>query len=136
RNRSPLVVTAGQQSRSLLPLEPFLFSSRATELPQPYVKWAVEPARAQDVPRAIERAYHIAMTPPRGPAFVSIPIDDWDEPCEPLVPRRVAPEQRADAAALRRVARALQGSARPVFVVGAAIDRDRAWPEVVRLAEM
>ena len=136
RNRTPLVVTAGQQSRSLLPLEPFLFSSRATELPQPYVKWAVEPARAQDVPRAIERAYHIAMTPPRGPAFVSIPIDDWDQPCEPLTPRSVAPVQRADGAALQRVAAALRRSARPVFVVGAAIDRDRAWADVVRLAEM
>jgi benzoylformate decarboxylase len=28
RNRTPLVVTAGQQSRSLMPLEPFLFSTR------------------------------------------------------------------------------------------------------------
>ena len=41
----------------------------------------IEPARAADVPRAIERAYHIAMTPPRGPTFVSVPIDDWDQPC-------------------------------------------------------
>lgn len=136
RNRTPLVITAGQQSRSLLPLEPFLFSSRPTELPQPYVKWAVEPARAEDVPRAIERAYHIAMTPPRGPAFVSIPIDDWDVPCEPLPARTVAPVQRADAGALQRLAGALGTSERPVFVVGAAIDRDRAWEAMVHLAEM
>lgn len=135
RNRTPLVVTAGQQSRSLMPLEPFLFSTRVTELPQPYVKWAIEPARPEDVPRAIERAYHIAMTPPRGPAFVSIPIDDWDVPCEPLVPRTVAPVQRADAAALERLGEALGNSRRPVFVVGAAIDRDRAWDAVVKLAE-
>lgn len=136
RNRTPLVVTAGQQSRSLLPLEPFLFSSRATELPQPYVKWAVEPARAEDVPRAIERAYHIAMTPPRGPAFVSIPIDDWDVPCDALAPRGVAPVQRVDPQALAALGEALRRSRRPVFVVGAAIDRDRAWDAMVRLAEM
>lgn len=135
RNRTPLVVTAGQQSRSLLQMEPFLFSSRPTELPQPYVKWAVEPARAEDVPRAIERAYHIAMTPPRGPTLVSIPIDDWDVPCEPLPVRGVSPVQRADAAALARLADVLARSERPVFVVGAAIDRDRAWDAVVRLAE-
>lgn len=135
RNRTPLVITAGQQSRSLLPLEPFLFSSHATELPRPYVKWAVEPARAEDVPRAIERAYHIAMTPPRGPAFVSIPVDDWDAPCEPLTPRSVAPVQRADPAALGALGEALGRSVRPVFVVGAAVDRDRAWDAVVRLAE-
>jgi benzoylformate decarboxylase len=135
RNRTPLVITTGQQARSLLPLEPFLFSSQPTELPRPYVKWAIEPARAADVPRAIERAYHIAMTPPRGPVFVSIPIDDWDADCEPLVPRAVAAVQRADAAALARLAGSLGNSQRPVFVVGAAVDRDRAWDDVVRLAE-
>ena len=136
RNRTPLVITAGQQSRSLLPLDPFLFSQQPTELPRPYVKWAVEPARAEDVPRAIERAYHIAMTPPRGPAFVSIPIDDWDAPCQPLPPRAVTSAQRADAGALIALADALGRSQRPVFVVGAAVDRDGAWQQVVRLAEM
>lgn len=135
RNRTPLVITAGQQSRSLLPLEPFLFSSQATELPRPYVKWAIEPARAADVPRAIERAYHVAMTPPRGPVFVSVPIDDWDAPCEPLAPRSVAPVQRADPAALDALAAALGRSQRPVIVVGAAVDRDGAWHQLVRLAE-
>ena len=49
RNRTPLLITAGQQSRGILPFDPFLSSVRATELPQPYVKWAVEPARAADV---------------------------------------------------------------------------------------
>src|SRR5690606_38546920 len=135
RNRTPLVITAGQQSRSLLPLEPFLFSAQPTELPRPYVKWAIEPARAADVPRAIERAYHVAMTPPRGPVFVSIPVDDWDAPCEPLLPRTVAPVQRCDAAGLAELGAALAGSRRPVFVVGAAVDRDGAWDDVVRLAE-
>ena len=46
RNRAPLVITAGQQNRSLLPTEPFLFAEQATELPRPYVKWSSEPARA------------------------------------------------------------------------------------------
>jgi benzoylformate decarboxylase len=75
------------------------------------------------------------MTPPRGPAFVSIPVDDWDAPCEPLTPRSVAPVQRADPAALAALGEALGRSARPVFVVGAAVDRDRCWDAVVRLAE-
>lgn len=135
RNRTPLVITAGQQARSLMQLDPFLFSESATELPQPYVKWSCEPAIAADVPRAIQRAYHIAMTPPRGPVFVSIPSDDWDEPCEPLPARQVSSVQRADAAALAALAAELAASKRPVFVVGAAVDRDRAWPDIVRLAE-
>src|SRR5215204_1363938 len=38
RNRTPLVITAGQQARSILPYEPFLFATQATKLPEPYVK--------------------------------------------------------------------------------------------------
>ncbi|MBX9886096.1 MAG: benzoylformate decarboxylase, partial [Novosphingobium sp.] len=55
KNQTPLVVTAGQQARSILPYEPFLFAEAATEFPQPFVKWACEPARAEDVPAAIAR---------------------------------------------------------------------------------
>src|SRR3984957_3852907 len=78
KNRAPLVIIAGQQARSILTTEPFLYSMQATELPKPYVKWSVEPARAEDVPAAIARAYYVAMQPPRGPTFVSVPVDDWD----------------------------------------------------------
>jgi benzoylformate decarboxylase len=90
RNRTPLVITAGQQARSILPTEPFLFSMQASELPKPYVKWSIEPARAQDVPAAIARAYYLAMQPPCGPTFVSVPVDDWDRSTEPLSPRDVS----------------------------------------------
>ncbi|HEU0114861.1 MAG TPA: thiamine pyrophosphate-binding protein, partial [Thermomicrobiales bacterium] len=79
-NQAPLVVTAGQQTRAMLAMEPWLVNRDAVDLPKPYVKWSNEPARPQDVPTAIERAYHVAMQPPRGPVFVSIPMDDWDAP--------------------------------------------------------
>src|SRR5215471_2805077 len=36
RNRTPLVISAGQQARSILPYEPFLSASDATTLPRPY----------------------------------------------------------------------------------------------------
>jgi benzoylformate decarboxylase len=51
-----------------------------TMLPRPYVKWAYQPARAQDVPGAMMRAYAVALQPPSGPVYVSIPLDDWDQP--------------------------------------------------------
>jgi benzoylformate decarboxylase len=56
KNQTPLVITAGQQARSIPPFEPFLFAERAPEFPRPYVKWSCEPARAEDVPAAIARA--------------------------------------------------------------------------------
>src|SRR5947208_8517026 len=40
KNQTALVITAGQQARSILPFEPFLFSEKAPEFPRPYVKWS------------------------------------------------------------------------------------------------
>lgn len=76
RNRTPLVITAGQQARSLLPHALYLFAERPTDLPQPCVKWTSEPARAADVPAAIVQAFAVARTPPFWPTFVSVPVDD------------------------------------------------------------
>ena len=61
RNRTPMIVLAGQQERRLLPDDPFLGSTEAPQFPKPYVKWSLEPARAQDVPLALIRAYQLAM---------------------------------------------------------------------------
>ena len=135
KNQTPLVITAGQQARSILPFEPFLFAERAAEFPRPYVKWSCEPARAADVPAAIARAHYTAMQPPRGPTFVSIPVDDWDRPCEPVAPRRLATVVRGDPALLAEAAEALAACTRPVFVAGAGVARDDAWDELVALAE-
>jgi len=92
RNQTPLVITAGQQARSILPLQAFLYAERASEFPRPYVKYSVEPARAEDVPAAIARAYYVAMQPPCGPTFVSIPIDDWAHAAAPVEARKVSRE--------------------------------------------
>ncbi|APW38769.1 benzoylformate decarboxylase [Rhodoferax koreense] len=135
KNRTPMVITAGQQARSILPFDPFLASNQATELPKPYVKWSIEPARAEDVPQAIARAYYIAMMPPRGPVLVSVPVDDWDRPAQAVVPRVVSTELRPQPSVLALIGAGLDASQRPALVVGAAVDRDAAWHQVVALAE-
>jgi len=135
KNRTPMVIIAGQQARSILPFDPFLASAQATELPKPYVKWSIEPARAADVPMAFARAYYTAMMPPRGPVLISVPADDWDRPAELVAARIVSRELRPEPRVIELIARALNESRNPAFVVGAGIDRDVAWDEMVRLAE-
>ncbi len=66
-NRSPLLVTAGQQVRPQITMEANLTNREAVKGPEPYVKWSHEPARAQDVPAAIARAIHHASLPPARP---------------------------------------------------------------------
>jgi benzoylformate decarboxylase len=135
RNQTPLVITAGQQARSILPLQAFLYAERASEFPRPYVKFSVEPARAEDVPAAIARAYYVAMQPPCGPTFVSVPIDDWTHPTQPIEARHVSRELGPDASAMQALASALAASKHPALVVGPGVDRAQAVDLMVRLAE-
>lgn len=135
RGCAPLVITAGQQARSLLPQDPFLGAERATEFPRPYVKWGAEPLRAQDVPAALIRAFQIALTPPMGPVFVSIPVDDWDQECAmPTLPR-LSLRTLPDPAGIADMAALLDGARRPALVLGAGIARSGAWAEGIALAE-
>jgi benzoylformate decarboxylase len=135
RNQTPLVITAGQQARSILPLQAFLQAERASEFPRPYVKYSVEPARAEDVPAAIARAYYTAMQPPCGPTFVSVPIDDWTHPVRPIAARKVSREIGPDGEAMKALVAALAASKRPALVVGPAVDRAEAVELMVKVAE-
>ena len=135
KNQTPLILTAGQQARSILPFDPFLYSAQATELAKPYVKWSCEPARAEDVPLAMARAYHVAMTPPCGPVLVSIPADDWDRETDWVEPREVSTRLAPEPRLLQAIGRELAASRSPAFVVGGGVERDGAWDAVIALAE-
>ncbi|WP_440637448.1 benzoylformate decarboxylase [Bradyrhizobium sp. PUT101] len=135
RNQTPLVITAGQQARSILPLQAFLYAERASEFPRPYVKYSVEPARPEDVPAAIARAYYTAMQPPCGPTFVSIPIDDWAHAAAPVEARKVSREIGPEADAMKALVAALGSAKHPALVVGPGIDRAGAVDLMVRVAE-
>ena len=135
RNRTPLVVVAGQQARSLLVGEPFLFAERPAEFGEPYVKFSREPARAADVPATLARAIHVASTPPCGPVLVSVPVDDWDRPPGDVSAHRVVGSVAGDPDALAHVADHLAAASAPAFVVGGEVDRDGAFDDVVALAE-
>jgi benzoylformate decarboxylase len=130
----PLVLTTGQQDRRQLLAEPFLVS-RAVETVRPYVKWACEPVRAEDVPATIARGYYLAMQPPRGPVFLSIPMDDWTHECPLVTARRVSQSVSPDAVALDEIVVALNSSRSPAIIVGSQIEEDQGWHETIALAE-
>ena len=139
-NKSPLLITAGQQVRPQITMEANLTNRDAIFGPQPHVKWAHEPPRAQDVPHAIARAIHHASLPPCGPAFVSIPMDDWDTEADEDLERRAlarAVRGRAmpDPVALEDLAGMLTDARNPVFVAGPDIDASGGWDSAVALVE-
>ncbi len=133
-SHAPLVITTGQQDRRHILAEPFL-ASRAVEVVKPYVKWAYEPLRAEDVPSVIARGYYLAMQPPMGPVFISIPMDDWTHQCAPVKVRNVTKSVFASPTDLDEVVTALDSSKNAAIVVGSQVEEDRGWHEVIALAE-
>src|ERR1700704_719693 len=139
-NKSPLVVTAGQQSRSLMTLQANLTNRDAARMPHPLVKWSYEPPRAEDVPHALARATHLASLPPKGPVFVSIPMDDWSaEVDEGAVAhqtgRHVDGRTVADPELVSDLAKRLDAAENPVLVAGPDVDASGAWDTAIALAE-
>jgi benzoylformate decarboxylase len=136
-NRAPLVVLVGQQDRRHLVFEPFL-TGRLERLAGDYPVSVEQPVRPQEVPGAIERAYHAAATH-RGPALVIVPMDDWDAPADDereeaaagLMLRAAAVDPRA----VDELATFLTGAESPAFVVGAGADDPETWAALVELAE-
>ena len=135
-NKTPLIVTAGQQTREMLLLEPYLTNVQAVETPRPWVKWSYEPASAADVPAAFMRAYATAVQPPAGPVFLSLPMDDFDKPAlGSAVARTQSQRVGPDPNRLQEFARQISEAKSPVLVLGAALDRSDGWDAAQRLSE-
>jgi benzoylformate decarboxylase len=116
--------------------DPYLTNKDATLLPLPWVKWAYEPARAEDVPAAFMRAYAMALQPPAGPVYLSIPLDDWDKPAlGPAVVRTVSQRVSPDVERLREFAKRIDAAQSPMVVFGPEVDRAGAWDAGVAFAE-
>src|SRR5687767_1879259 len=133
---SPVILTAGQQEQGHGLLEPLLYEP-LVPVAQPLVKWAVEVTRAADLPRILHRAAKIALTPPTGPVFLSLPGDVLDETAEMDMGRsvRVVHSTRPDDATLSRLAELLVNARRPVILAGHELAWHDAFAEAAELAE-
>jgi benzoylformate decarboxylase len=142
-NKTPLIITAGNQRRNMQNQYCLLTNHEPTTVPKPFIKWAAEPAIASESPAVLARAIHLATTPPMGPVFVSLPMDD--------MPIELTEDQSADIAVVRdrtvthaaafptelaeQVGARLDAAKSPVIVVGGDVDRYDAWDAVIELAE-
>src|SRR5918994_7699421 len=120
-NHSPLLVTAGQQVRAQITMQANLTNRDATRVVHPFVKWSFEPPRAEDVPLALAHGIQIASLPPRGPAFVSLPMDDWTAEVDEAEARRaiersVTGRASADPEAVKDLAKRLTDAQSPVLI--------------------
>jgi benzoylformate decarboxylase len=142
-NKTPLIVTAGNQRRFMQNQYCLLTNVDPTTVPKPFVKWAAEPAIASEAPAVLAHAIHLATTPPMGPVFVSLPMDDMQAELDDT--------QAADVAVVRdrkvthavgfpadlaeQICARIEAATSPALIVGGDVDRYDAWDAVIGLAE-
>ena len=134
---SPIILTAGQHEQGHSLNEPMLYAP-LVPLAEPLVKWAVEVTRLEDLPQIMRRAAKVALTPPTGPVFISLPGDilNAETPLNLGERVRVDAVTRPSDAALERLADRLLLAQRPVIVSGHEVSVHDALAEVAQLAEM
>lgn len=139
---TPLLLTAGQQDRRLALGEPVLWG-QLTEVARPWTKWSYEVQRAEDVAAATRRALQIALTPPTGPVFLSLPVDVQTDAIEsddvPWAPAALSTRVRPDRRAVRRIVDCLQEARNPVILAGSRVAESgerQSFGEAPRAAEL
>ncbi len=140
REGTPLLITAGQQDRRLQFEEPILWGNMV-EVARPWTKYAVEVQRVEDMAAATRRAIQAALTPPRGPVFMSLPVDvqmalteELDETIDyfPTPDFRICPPRPA----LKAAAETMSYAQNPAILVGSRVQQADAAKDLVRLAEL
>tara|TARA_Y100001934_G_scaffold84718_1_gene105199 strand:- start:83394 stop:85061 length:1668 start_codon:yes stop_codon:yes gene_type:complete len=133
---TPLIITAGQQELGHGLTEPLLYDP-LVPIAEPLVKWATEITRLEDMPRIVRRAAKIAMTPPMGPVFISLPGDILNNEAgiDLGSSTRVDTRNRPADDVLNGLADRLLRSANPVIVCGNEIVTSNALNEAGEFAE-
>ena len=137
RSKTPLLVTAGQQDTRFLMDEPIL-AGDLVRMAEQFTKWSYEIRRAEEAPGALRRALQVALTPPTGPVFLSLPMDLMRPAVEDTGagPTPIAAQTRPDPVAVARAAELLAGARAPIVIAGDGVARAQAVPELTALAEL
>ena len=100
---SPLIVTAGQQDTRMRLANPLL-GHDLVAMAAPVTKWSVQAERADEIAPILRRAFKVATDAPKGPVFVSLPIDvmEQETSVEPIAPDKLWRSAPPDPRGLRR----------------------------------
>jgi len=105
---------------------------------RPFCKRVYRVDRATDLPRIMERAFHLSMAGRPGPVLVDVPMDIFSEDL-PVGAFQQIPAVMArptiDDATAERIVDILAGAERPVLYAGGGVLSARATAELATLAE-
>ena len=135
----PMVVVTGQVPRAAIGSDAFQ-ETDTTGITLPITKHNYLVMDPADIPRVIKEAFYIASTGRPGPVLVDIPKDVLQEEAEFVYPDEIdlpgyRPNMEGHGAQIKRAARAIAESERPVILAGHGIIFSGAYDEVRELAE-
>lgn len=137
RMNTPMVIYAGNHPQRGDSQEPILHGDLVS-MAKPITKWAVQVQDANEIPLLLRRAFKTAITPPRGPVFISVPANVMDEESEVDIVPSTPADMRAhpDPSAIGAVADALLGAKAPIIICGDGVAESGGQAELVQLAEL
>lgn len=135
----PMVVITGQVARASIGSDAFQ-ETDTTGITLPITKHNYLVMDAADIPRVIKEAFHIASTGRPGPVLIDIPKDVLTDEAEFIYPDTVdlpgyKPNTEGHPAQIKRAARLIAQSTRPVILAGHGIIFSNAFDELKELAE-
>lgn len=138
RAGTPLVVTAGQQDQRFIHKDPILWGDMVA-VAHPWTKYSAEVRSATALPALLRRAFQIALTPPTGPVFLSLPLDvQMAIMPEGSLPERCPLPQVATtpaSEAVRQAAQFLVDAKAPAIILGSKPLGATGIARLVQLAE-
>jgi acetolactate synthase-1/2/3 large subunit len=105
---------------------------------RPFCKRVYRVDNVEDLPRIVERAFHLAQTGRPGPVLVDVPMDFFSAELSADAFSKTPPEmakQGIDPATAGRIVDALANAKRPVLYAGGGVLSSRATAELTALAE-
>ncbi|MFE5864470.1 thiamine pyrophosphate-binding protein [Streptomyces virginiae] len=137
RGHTPLVVVAGDAGVRYDAMDAQM-ACDLVAMAKPVTKYATRVTDPRSVLRTVRRAVKIALTPPRGPVFVALPMDVLDElNSEPVLPStEVLTDVSPSPASVGRAAELLASAERPIVLVGDGVALSGAQNELVAVAEL
>ena len=134
---SPVIITAGQQEQGHGLMEPMLYGP-LVQMAEPLVKWAIEVTRIEDLPRILRRAAKIALAPPTGPVFISLPGDilNAEAKLDLGKPSRIQYNISPDKETLEDIKNRILQANNPVIISGHEIAQTDSFSEITKFSEI
>ncbi len=133
-NRSPVIITSGQQDSRHAFYEPLLWHDLKS-LVGSAVKYSYEVKNSEDIERALKRAYAISLSPPSGPVFLSFPMEVMDQESEYMGLDYSTPNlQILNSGEVERISELIGKAKSPAFVAGSELDQYDGIRELEELA--